>query len=184
MPTLTEAAQLLHISEKTLRKWMRRLELEPARHPYDLRYFTLTDEQVEAIRDARAQMPGAAQQAIMPPARLRAKSGRSTPLADSFSIPAGERPLDLAVSASDRLPDGMLDVTTASRRHNVPRTTLAAWCQQGLIETSGETYRRGRVKVVHPLTRKGLAQLYRLASPHGDFTPCSECPHASLAPGE
>lgn len=65
MPTITEAARLLRVSEKTLRKWIAILndkagpehEIRPVQHPYDRRFWTITAEEVQRIAEARAQMP-------------------------------------------------------------------------------------------------------------------------------
>lgn len=59
MPTLGEACTQLRVSRRTLDKWLKRLEIEPQKHPRDWRYFTITDDQVQQIREARAEMPGA-----------------------------------------------------------------------------------------------------------------------------
>lgn len=58
MPTLGEACRLLRISRKTLEKWLVRLAIEPQRHPFDLRFQTISADEIERIREARAQMPG------------------------------------------------------------------------------------------------------------------------------
>jgi hypothetical protein len=59
VPTLGEACQILRVSRATLEKWMLKLGIVPSRHEWDLRYFTISAEDVEAIRAARSHMPGA-----------------------------------------------------------------------------------------------------------------------------
>lgn len=58
MPTLADVCAQLRITRKTLDKWCKRLDLVPTRHAYDYRFHELTDDQVEAIREARGKMPG------------------------------------------------------------------------------------------------------------------------------
>ncbi len=60
MPTLGEACQMLRVSRRTLDKWLERLKIEPTRHEYDLRFWTISAEDVQRIREERAKMPGMA----------------------------------------------------------------------------------------------------------------------------
>lgn len=56
--TLGEAMRRLGIANRrTFDKWCKREKIKPQRHAYDLRFFTVTTEEVERIRAARAQMP-------------------------------------------------------------------------------------------------------------------------------
>lgn len=59
MKTLRAACDELSVTYKTLEKWMGRLKIKPDRHPRDLRFFVIEDEDIERIRTARAEMPGA-----------------------------------------------------------------------------------------------------------------------------
>ena len=75
----------------------------------------------------------------------------------------------------------MMAKEDASRLHGVPTSTLRRWCQEGRIETHEATYagEHGRYGIVNPITARGLAQFYALASGRSDFTPCAQCPHDS-----
>lgn len=58
MPTLGEVCYQLHVSRRTLDKWLTRCNITPERHPADYRFYTISDEDIEKIRQTRAQMPG------------------------------------------------------------------------------------------------------------------------------
>ncbi|HEU5374962.1 MAG TPA: MerR family transcriptional regulator [Ktedonobacteraceae bacterium] len=60
MPYISEAARELGITDKTLRKWMRLLtpSITATKHHYDPRYHIISAEDVERIRQARAELPG------------------------------------------------------------------------------------------------------------------------------
>lgn len=146
MPTMGEAARLLGIGRVTLEKWCKRLDLTPERHPYDYRYFTLTEEQVDAIRAARRQMPSASstwrEPPPMPPlypslsarSALRAKSERGgysgtggggaggvTDSVDGEARPSGHgahSPQQETLRAHP-LPAGWMAVSTFCRRHGL-----------------------------------------------------------------
>lgn len=60
MTILGDAAKSLGISRTTLKKWCERLGIEPLRHEWDRRFYTITDEELQKIREARAQMPKSA----------------------------------------------------------------------------------------------------------------------------
>lgn len=172
MPTLGEASRLLRISRHTLDKWIKRLAITPTRHPFDYRHFTITDADLQRIAEARAQLPqlpGAIISIASKPAFDRRQSGEkryrdTSPARSGDVLP---------------LPDGMMGKQETAIRHGIPPTTLLRWCREGLVETDGESYggARGQFAVKHPVTRRGLAQLYALAHQRPDFTPCSECPH-------
>ena len=57
MITLGQACDELGIGYRTLEKFMRRLGITPARHPIDYRFYTLSHEQVEQLRDVLSQRP-------------------------------------------------------------------------------------------------------------------------------
>ena len=184
MPHLDVAARHLGVSEKTLRKWLRQVEppIEPTPHKRDRRYHVISDAEVERLRQALAERPGV----HTPPVRTDAHQTRyganlgeqpSKPSQVAIS-PAGPR--QRAVSASpDGLPDGWMDVTAASRAHNIPRSTLAAWVRDGRIETDSGEYggEHGQWRIVRPLTRRGLAQLVALARGREGWRDCPLCPH-------
>lgn len=175
MPTLNDAARQLAISEKTLRKWMKRLEMKPARHDYDWRFYVLSDEQVQQIKDARAQMPGNAHP-------LSGLSGSVIPSAMAFPIPAAPRrsysprPAQVTQGA---LPDGLTSRSDAAAAHGVPMTTVRRWCEDGRIECDGGVYAldHGRFSIAQPITRRGMRQLYEMASQRPGFITCEQCPH-------
>lgn len=189
MPTLNDAARQLAISEKTLRKWMKRLEMKPARHDYDWRFYVLSDEQVQQIKDARAQMPGS-RPAIIPSYsslafdRRQSDAGTASDASPSVAPTPRQRPLQRA--AVGALPDGMMAKEDASRLHGVPTATLRRWCAEGKIETHSASYagEHGRYGVVNPITQRGLAQFYALASHRADFRRCDDCPHDEASTGQ
>ena len=184
MPTLGEACQQLGITRRTLDKWLTRLDIEPERHPQDWRYRTLTDEQIQRIADERALMPGlpaSGQNAAVTRSQpnLTAQGGR----ADTFPI---RRPHGTPVKASGAtrpLPDGWMNKKEAAVLHGIPRATIDDWCKAGKVETDPGTYGgvHGHWPIVQPITQRGLAQFYRLASPRSDFRRCDLCPHTAAS---
>jgi len=74
-----------------------------------------------------------------------------------------------------------MSLTEAADVHGVLRymTTFRRWRDEGKLDCDPGTYsgERGQFPVVRPLTRKGLAQFYQLASPRSDFKRCNHCPH-------
>ena len=184
MHTIGEAAQLLGIGRVTLEKWCKRLHITPERHPQDWRYRVLSDEQVQAVRDARAQMPG--KSTVTPYAPVaRSQPNLSEQGAMSSRLPivtprpsAGRRS---APYAGYVLPDGMMSRTDVATAHNFPASTLRRWCDEGRIETDGGTYggEHGQFQAARPVTARGLAQFYALASGRSDFRRCPDCPHSA-----
>ena len=66
---LRDACGELQISYHTLEKYMRRLSITPSRHPIDLRFYVLDDEQLDKLRAYMAQKPGAMNGAARMPRR-------------------------------------------------------------------------------------------------------------------
>lgn len=180
MPTIGEACQRLGIGRVTLEKWMDRLHIVPEKHPQDWRYRVLTDEQVQRIADERAKMPGHINKHLY--VALRSPSAGSMARDASLTLAPLPRQRPLQRDSFTALPDGMMSRSDAAEAHNVPLTTLRRWCDEGRVETHTGIYggEHGRRPVIDPITRRGLAQFYALASSRADFTRCPQCPHADL----
>lgn len=202
MPTLDQAARQLGISEKTLRRWIKllnqkrpRQQIVPTRHEWDGRYFVIRDEDVTAIREARAQMPGYSP-AISIASKLAfdrrsTADGERAIATDSFSPVA---PMPRPRSARTRtqfdggLPDGWMSRTRASDAHGLGRTTVNRWIKAQGFETGDNSFGgvNGQFQGNRPLTQRGLAQLVAFARAHQpqNFHTCELCPHASAAEEE
>jgi hypothetical protein len=112
---------------------MKRLGITPTRHPADWRFYVLTDEQLEQIRAARAEMPVASarprytrQPAHPTPADVRMDTPLSSqrPLSATYKDP-------LVYSASPVvLSDGSIRLVDMSRLHGVPDGTLKSQAQR------------------------------------------------------
>lgn len=195
MPTLTDAARQLAISEKTLRKWMKRLEMKPARHDYDWRFYVLSDEQVQQIKDARAKMPGA-QSPILGTNALRAKSDGLgyRDASPSVAPTPRQRPLQRAtVSASQQmlasnpLPPGWMAVSTFCRRHNLndrsvgrsshmpPPTVAPDGAPWGNFSPKANIWQALHTVYTAEQVRQAVAQAARYWPQR--FTACPDCPH-------
>lgn len=185
MPYLDEAARQLGISEKTLRAWMRKVDpaIEPQRHKYDLRYHIIAPEDVERIRQARAEKPGAT--AVIPMSSKlafdRRQSGDEMARDVSPAVPRMPQPRQRQRGTSSALPDGLVSLTATAEAHGVFRylSTFRRWRDIGKLECDPGTYggEHGQFAINQPLTRKGLADFYRLASPYAEFQRCELCPH-------
>lgn len=188
MPTLGEACQQLRIGRVTLEKWIKRLGIETTRHEWDYRYQVIAPEDVERIAEARRKLPGRSITGAFIPSSSKSDDRRS-PTAETgagvhapmFTPLPRQRPLQR--DSFTALPDGMMSRSDAAEAHNVPLTTLRRWCDEGRVETHTGIYggEHGRRPVIDPITRRGLAQFYALASSRAGFTPCSSCPHAEDA---
>lgn len=145
MPILRDACTELHIGRTTLEKWCKRLAITPTRHPRDYRFWVISDEELEAIREARAEMPA--------PFASGAHTTSTThrPLATEriqTSTPQAHRS-DLALSAmyksnpgADDLPEGWVSWRSFAQAHGVPASTV-----QKAIDVGRLTVTRGRWKV-------------------------------------
>lgn len=184
MLTLDQAARQLGISEKTLRRWLALIDppITPTTHRYDRRYRMLSEDDVARIRAERDTLPEK-NASRTPISRPQAHQTGATPLDVSGQGPMPAR-LPVAAPTRTNLPTGMMGRQEAALTHGIPLTTLRRWCDEGRIETDSGAYggERGRYAVKMPLTVRGLAQFYALASHRTDFTPCPDCPHS--APGE
>lgn len=195
MPYLDEAARQLGISEKTLRRWLRLVEppITPTPHKWDRRYQVITDSDVEVIRRARSELPGSLHNIpkrdissynSLAVDRLSNASGSERmprPSTPPQSLTPRPRPQQSRASSDGTLPDGMMSRTDAADRHGIPRSTLRRWCLEGRVTTSSERYGgdHGQFETAQPITQKGLAELYQLASHRADFRRCDDCPHTS-----
>jgi hypothetical protein len=166
--TLRDVCDELNVTRKTLAKWLARLDLTPERHAYDYRYFTLTAEQVETIRSARASMPDAAS---APPARVKVAPRVRTAI----------KTADGAVGASgmdESLSPGLVSLESFALAHGVARQTAIKGIQSGrLITASGGPWKNGRAWVTYALDADGRRQFYTLWASLPSFHRCEACPH-------
>jgi hypothetical protein len=179
----------LGVSSKTLRRWILLLNQENPRQPIETprhhrngHFRVIAEEDLQRIIAARAEMPGAISSASkLAFDRRQSENGAHSDAAPTVTPAPRPRPRRQAPlsAVAEGLPDGWMDVTMASRLHNVPRATLAAWVRDGRVETDRGTYggEHGHWPIVRPLTRRGLAQLVTLARGRDGFTPCPDCPH-------
>jgi len=191
MPTLGEACQQLRVGRVTLAKWIKRLGIETTRHEFDWRYEVIAPEDVDRIAEARRKLPVTTKQPVIYTSDELAFGRRSTAsgsdaiptprVAPLAPTPRPRQPQRRAVIEAS-LPDGLVSLTEAADMHGVLRymTTFRRWRDEyDKLDCDPRTFsgERGQFPVVRPLTRKGLAQFYQLASPRSDFVRCSACPH-------
>jgi len=160
--TLREARATLGISYPTLRKWIRRLGIDRVQHPRDERFWTLTDEQVDAIRAARAEMPGSTAVAIRRPTPIRTIGS---------------------------LPDGLVSWHSFAAMHHIPEMTAAKAISVGRLPIVAGHWKAGRTYVKAALDEQGRCTFHELWAHRPSFIPCIHCPHAmpqtdALRPGE
>jgi len=148
MDTLGQVCRELRISRKTLKKWLDRLKIEPTKHPRDWRHFTLTSEQVEAIRAARAEMPGST--STRPPP-LRTIGG---------------------------LPDGLTSWRSFAKAHGVPEMTVQNAIASDRLAVVRGRWKVGRVYVESALDEQGRSRFHELWGRRPGFIRCVHCPHA------
>lgn len=191
MPTLAEACAALEVNRVTLRKWMERLKIQPAREEYDQRFWHITDKQLEAIKDARSKMSKPQSTGHIKKhynVALRAKSdGAASPIATLQEVPRAPLPAPrrarTLASSSEGLPEGMVSRSELAERHGIALTTMRRWCDAGKIATDGGVYasEAGRFSIAHPVTRHGQRAFYQLASGRAGFRRCDRCPHDTEA---
>lgn len=187
MPTLGETCLRLGITRRTLAKWLERVNalraetgeppIEPHRDAYDYRYYTLTDEQVEAIRAARSQMPGMSATIPLPPTLSRPR----------------QRPV---VSGDDRrvseLPDGLVSVAGWLGRHGLVEEHRVTWTkamQAGKLPVvvypdEGPGWRVGETHVRYALDAPGRRAAWLRWHTREWWQPCDGCAsgHAETLP--
>jgi len=187
MPTLGEACQQLRIGRVTLEKWIDRLHIEKTRHEWDWRFTVIAPEDVERISEARRKLPQSARSAItgafIPTVstlafdRRPARDETANDVSPTVRATPRQRPLQR--DSFTGLPEGMMSRTDVAAAHGLALTTLRRWCDDGRIDCDPGVYAlaHGRFSIARPITRRGLAQLYQLASHRPDFTRCPGCPH-------
>ncbi len=144
--TLQQACTILGgIRYCTLRRWMKRLEIERAQHPRDWRFYTISVEQVAIIARARAEKPPEQSGWIshapsMTPGVLRAVGYSWVRWARDHNLDSrtvgtavkGRRDRGRWVAPIIHLVDGKLDATGQralwERYHTLKRFTLCKHC--------------------------------------------------------
>src|SRR5260221_12116002 len=94
-------------------------------------------------------------------------------------LPRVVRPMPTVRRQESILPPGMMSRSDVADAHGFPLTTLRAWCKDGKVETSPETYgsEHGHFAVERPVTRRGRARFYTLPGQRRDnFTPGKDWP--------
>ncbi len=188
-----EVARLLGLDMRVLTKCIRYANISFVRSPDDARKQLFTDDMVGQIREAHVALYGHApygdlvaevEELKRRVARLEANPAPAVrvplPAPALAPLPRVVRPMPTVRRQESILPPGMVSRSDVADAHGFPLTTLRAWCKDGKVETSPETYgsEHGHFAVERPVTRRGLAQFYALASQRRDnFTPCKECPH-------
>lgn len=180
--TLGDAARALRVSRHTLDKWLDRLHITPERHPQDYRFYTISADELQTIRDERAKMPGSRPTTIPSYSSLafdRRQSERETVSDAPPTVTPMSRQRAMRRVASSGLPDGMMSRSDVADLHNFPASTLRRWCDEGRIETDGGVYggEHGQFQAARPVTSRGLRQFYALARSRTDFRACPSCPH-------
>jgi transposase-like protein len=209
---MREAAKSLGISRTSLEKWIRRINeteekkppeqrkrIEPQRHEWDWRFYTITDEDVERIRQTRSQMPervARPRTSVIPSYSSLAFDRRSIanddvlvpyePIVPRLPTPR-PRPPRIAVpkvkSEGEGLPDGMMAVEKAARDHGLSPSTVRNWAKAGELETFVEDFGRvnGQFGPNQPLTPRGIRQMCERAQADPrhrvKFRACALCPH-------
>lgn len=188
--TLGQAAAELNVTRRTLAKWLKRLQIAPSRHHADTRFWTLTDEQVEQIRAARAEMPQAA------PALPRLARPALLPPALSPLLPAPlPRPAALSSLSreiheprpGDTFPVGWIAVSTFARTHGLrsqERSLPQLWAlgRFPAPQTSEEGWLHRGLTIKSAFTQEQHLEASRLASARwpGHFVACEVCGPALL----
>jgi len=193
-----DAAHRLHMDENTLRKYARLVGVQAQAPVYNRRLRTYSADDLRKISalyarhtqkthrrsaDASADLQRTVRELSARVARLEAERAPVVPVPLPAPLPPvtafSVRPTPILRHRLGDLPPGMMSRTDVADRHHFPRTTLRAWCESGRIETSPETYdgEYGQFPVAQPVTARGLAQFYALATARRDFHPCPECPH-------
>jgi hypothetical protein len=210
--TLGEACRSLRISRKTLDKWLVRLEIEPKRHPRDWRYWTISDDQLEQIRLARAEMPGMvpplmrppayARGSIIPPASIRPSESQRSASQEPSGVLLGVQVHHVLQQRSRKgnwiyepLPAGWIPVSTWSDRHGLNDRSVKRQSFSGQLRLpqfehapAGMKWKAGSGQpVVDAYRDDQLAEACRVAAEKwpDDFHACEDpvCPCHTIAAG-
>lgn len=175
MRTLRDACIELGVTYRTLEKWMQRLQITPARHPRDYRFYVLDDDQVEAIRVARSEMPFAGMAVRTPRRQEPAIEGRRRPITPT---PLAQQS-DLALSASlVQLPGNLVTVEAFGNLHGVKRQTWEKAIRAGRLSVVRGEWKVPRGQAKYALDDEGRRRFVELWRHLDHFVRCDACPHS------
>lgn len=179
MPLMKDAAFTLGIHHTTLVKWVRQLGIEPAvDRMLDARCKSLTDEQIEQLRDLQRAKAALRHQPVAI-VRVSARASAAQPASRSFDTSARNDPSENALrnarghsgtgGSSDGLPDvrdapiGWRAVPSFVRdEHEIPVTTFQRYVKMGVVSVTKEKHReKPRVLPDNWLTPEQQAQFHR-----------------------
>src|SRR5260221_7717294 len=148
-----EVARLLGLDMRVLTKCIRYANISFVRSPDDARKQLFTDDMVGQIREAHVALYGHAPYGDLVAeveelkrrlARLEAHPASvvhvPVPAPMPAPLPRVVRPMPTVRRQESILPPGMMSRSDVADAHGFPLTTLRAWCKDGKVETSPETY--------------------------------------------
>lgn len=132
--TTREACRRLGVSHHTFLRWAKLLQIEPITHPYDKRYRFIDEDDLDRLRQARADLFASASVVpVGPPVLLEPLS----------STPAAPRPVQRAPGARSRvghsaghhppLPDGWVAWIRLSEELDIPGTSARRFTAEHII---------------------------------------------------
>lgn len=178
--TVTEAERTYHISQKTLRKWIRD-NILPAQEVYvnGLRQYAIAPSDIEMIMAQKAMIRKIPEDTSTPSIERRiAELERKVAALDALVQPGGREPLPaskLHKSISDDLPDGY--VPLAEFYHGMSHSTLNRYIERGMITVTHGHWRHNGHAVEKALSPGQQVSFYEQMHGHTSFVPCSSCPH-------
>jgi hypothetical protein len=177
MITLRDARIELRVSYRSLEKYMRMLSITPARHPVDMRFYTLDDEQLDRLRQLVAQKRALAST----PARAQHGQGYGLPPASAPVVPARS---DSPLRASQQrmppvisLPGDLVTLESFCLAHGVAKQTAMKGRASGRLPVVQGDWKSGRALVRYALDARGRAVFWLLWHALPTFHECEHCPH-------
>jgi hypothetical protein len=178
--TVTEAERTYHISQKTLRKWIRE-KILPAQEVYvnGLRQYAIATNDIEAIIAQKAMIGKIPVPTSTTEQRLAALERRvaalETLLQPVRSVPLSAAKVHKQSASSDDLPPGY--VPLAEFYHNMSHSTLSRYIDRGVIAVTHGHWRHKGHAVEKALSPEQQRLFYEQMHGHTSFRRCENCPH-------
>lgn len=180
--SIQEAAYRLHVSDKTLRRWIKQARIE---HTIEQGKYLIPEHAVASI-SARKETQGDELLA----ARVDALERRVSELERGMQSkvepvtpppvqvptrPAALRPTRLVSNGS--LPGGLVALESFSKRHGIAITTAKKAAHSGRLTCVTGDWKSGQTRVKYALDADGRHRFIELFRNIASFTACPECPH-------
>lgn len=188
---LQETAYRLHVSEKTLRRWIHQGQVE---HRVDGKRYMIPDSAITSIlaRKDAGSYDVLAQRIEAVENELRAISDRlgeverqrtiplPTPAAGPATSTLRHRRAEYATRPGDTLPEGLIGWRQFAAYHNIAPSTVQRAVEAGRLPVQRGRWKVGRAIVEMALDATGQHRFIELFAANPGFKACNLCPHGDV----